>query len=268
MAAYELFAATTTNLFIQNIKNKAEAYGWTIDFFGLYSGNNRLHLHNARGAHFEIWYAGASTVNVRGCTGYSSSDIPTSQPGVSGNCQIQSSLWHFIVVGSDSIYIKSSQSSTYSQNFQFGTIVKKVGEWTGGTCLSTAQYNAGGDLWSSYSAHPNQVLINGSWTTLSSTLGGGVRGVCESDLYTKMPFAYSGGILPVPMLLVQFNPTTPVNLHPIGYAPDFMSFAGGDVYSSLTPVTINGENWLPFNRQEIGSITATSPADTLIRLAA
>lgn len=267
MPAYELFAATTTNLFIQNIKTKAEAYGWTIDFFGLYNGNNRLHLHNADGAHFEIWYQSATLVNIRGCTGYNSGAIPTAQPGVSGNCQIQSSLWHFIVVGPHSIYIKSSSVTTYYQNTQIGFISDKIGSWAGGSCVSSAQYNTGGPLWQSYSIFPSQVLINGEWSTLSSTAGGGVFGVCDIELYAKMPFSYSGGILPVPMLLVQIDLTTTANLHPIGYAPDVRMFSGGNVYASLQELMINGETWVAFSHAEIGSITAPTVPTTLVRLA-
>ena len=266
MAAYELFAATTTDLFIANIKLKAEAYGWTIDFFGLYLTHNRLHLHNSAGSHFEIWYASATTVNIRGCTGYSSSDTPLAQPGTSGTVAFMaSSYWHFIVIGKDSILIKSSYGSNY-YIIQLGTIVDKIGVWSGGYCISTGNYQV--DLWQGYSAGYSQVLINGAWSTLITTNGGGVSGVFESELSAKMPCAYSGGILPVPMLIVQRDLTTSAYMHPIGYAPDIRCFRGGDVYESLIPITIDGESWLPFNRLELNGVTATSMADTLVRLAA
>jgi len=92
-------------------------------------------------------------------------------------------------------------------------------------------------------------------------------GICESELYTKMPFAFSGGIIPVPMLLGQYDYTTPASIHPIGYAPDFRSFNGGDVYQSLEPITIDGAIWLPFSRFQIGGVTAETHPDTLILLA-
>lgn len=265
MAAFELFAATTTNTFIEHIKTKAEAYGWTIDFFGLYSGNNRLHLHNTAGAHFEIWYSSGLAVNIRGCTGYSSTDTPLAQPGTSGTVPYQcSSYWHFIVVSPDSIFIKSTTSAN-TANIQFGTIVDKIGSWIGGNCISCGNFLL--DLWVGYSSGYSQVLIDGTWSTLISVNGGGVSGYCESELSAKMPFAYSGGILPAPLLLIQRNPTTAANMHPIGYAPDVKYFRGGDVYEPLSPITIDGYSWLPINRLELNSVTSTSIADTLIRLA-
>lgn len=266
MPAYELFAATTADLFIANIKAKAEAYGWTIDYFGTYSGHNRLHLHNSAGSHFEIWYAFATTINIRGCTGYTSTATPLEQPDTSGTVTFDAaSYWHFIVVGKYSILMKSSLSSSYFVT-QFGTIVDKIGAWSGGHFISTGSYPL--DLWQGYASGMSQVFINAAWSTLTTTNGGGVSGVWESELSTKMPFAYSGGILPVPMLLVQRDITTPANMHPIGYAPDVRCFRGGDVYEPLTPITIDGESWLPFNRLELNSVTATSMADTLVRLAA
>lgn len=267
MPAFELFPATTTDLFIANIKAKAEAYGWIVDFFGTYLAHNRLHLHNSAGSHFEIWYQNGAEANIRGCTGYSSGDIPTAQPGVSSNVRVYSNYWHLVVVGPSSITIKGSYSSSY-WIVQFGAIIDKVGGWSGGTCISGATTSTGYDLWIGYEQAYSQVLINGSWSTSVSGGGGGVKGICESELYTKMPFAYSGGIMPVPMLLVQLNATTPSNLHPIGYAPDFRSFNGGDVYESLTPITLDGESWLPFSRFELGTVLATTTPDTLIRLAA
>lgn len=267
MPAFELFAATTTDLFIANIKAKAEAYGWTIDFFGTYLTHNRLHLHNSDGSHFEIWYQSATLVNIRGCTGYASGSIPTDQPGVSANVQLYSNYWHFIVIGKHSIFIKGSYSTGAYYIMQFGTVVDKKGGWTGGHCISSCVTATGFDLWLGYATGYSQVYINGSWSTQVSANGGGVKGICDSELYTKMPFAYSGGIMPVPMMLVQLDPTTPANLHPIGYAPDFRSFNGGDVYAPLTTMTLDGEVWLPFSRFEIGSVTDTAVADTLILLA-
>lgn len=273
MAAYELFVATTTDLFIANIRAKAEAYGWTIDFFGTYSSHNRLHLHNADGAHFEIWYASAYVVNIAGCTGYSSGDIPTGQPGASGTCQFASNLQHFICIGLHSIFIKNivSAASQY-QWVQFGYITPKVGAWTGGVFVSSTWGSSSTGsgysfaLWGSTAAQKSQCLINGSWSTFSSTAGGSVCGFCESELYGKMPFAYSGGIMPCPILLTYFNATTPSYRHPIGYAPDVMLFAGGNVYTSLEEIIIDGEKWVGINQAETGASFAGVP-DLLIRLA-
>lgn len=269
MAAYAFFTATTTNLFIQNIKTMAEANGWIIDFFGLYGSNNRLHLHNSAGAHFEIWYSSATAVNIRGCTGYDSGAIPTAQPGVSGNCTFGANGAHLIVIGPSAIYIKQVTSSK-AQNIQFGSIIEKIGSWIGGTFISStcgdlASYAF--SLWSSYSAFPSQVYINGAWSTLSSINAGGVYGVCESELYAKMPFSYSGGIVPVPMLLVRINPTTTSYRDPLGYAPDLRRFSGGDVYAQLEEILINGETWLCVNQGETGGTFASNP-DVLIKLAA
>lgn len=268
MAAYDFFAATTTNLFIEHIKTKAEAYGWTIDFFGLYGGYNRLHLHNADGAHFEIWYYSSSQVNIRGCTGYDSGATPTAQPGVSGNCTFGNGN-HLIVVGEHSIFIKATTSGTY-QNIQFGYVADKIGSWTGGTFISSTYGDIGTHsftLWLTYSTFSSQVYINGVWSTLNSASGGAVYGVCEAELSTKMPFAYSGGLLPCPIMLVRINPTTTAYRDPLGYAPDVRCFNGGNVYASLEEIVIDGEKWVGVRQSETGVTFSASP-DLLVRLAA
>ena len=273
MAAYELFAATTPDLMIQNIKGKAEAYGWTIDFFGTYLSHNRLHLHNADGAHFEIWYANTVVVNIAGCTGYSSGDIPTGQPGVSATCQFAGNLQHFICIGLHSIFIKNivSAASQY-QWVQFGYITSKIGAWTGGIFISgtwgSTSTGSGYSfaLWGSTASQKSQCLINGLWSTLSSNAGGGVCGFSESELYGKMPFAYSGGIMPCPILLVYFNATTTTYRHPIGYAPDVSMFAGGNVYTQVEDIIINGETWRAINQEEF-SVAFTAVPNMLLRIA-
>ena len=269
MAAYEIFAATTANLFIANIKAKAEAYGWTIDFFGLYSGNNRLHLHNADGAHFEIWWASAAVVNIRGCTGYSSADAPAAQPGSSGTCQVTPTLKHLIVVGPHSIFIKMNEGEV-CQCVQFGYIANKIGDWSGGGFISgtmAASSSYSWALWPSYVTYPSQVYINGAWSPLTSSAGGGVYGVYATGMMRKMPFAYCGGILPCPLLLVQINATTTTYRHPLGFAPDILCFSGGDVYASLEEMVYAGNTWVGINQSETGGTFNASP-DLLIRLAA
>lgn len=276
MAAYELFAATTTDLMIQNIKNKAEAYGWTIDFFGIYSSHNRLHLHNAYGAHFEIWWSSTSVANIKACTGYDSGAIPTAQPGVSETCQFISNLQHLIVITTHTVFVKIFGTASGYINFQFGYINDKIGSWSGGICISSTSITGlpaySSRLWYGYYVHWSQVFINGAWSFRlsalggSNTVGGGVNGICESELYSKMPLAYSGGILPVPILLVQIDPTTTSYLHPIGYAPDARCFNGGNVYVQLEEIIINGEKWLALNQEEAGGTFLTSP-NLLLRLA-
>lgn len=273
MAAYEFFTATTTDLFIANIKAKAEAYGWTIDFFGTYSGHNRLHLHNADGAHFEIWYSSSTSANIVGCTGYSSGSAPTAQPGVSGLGYFQGTYPHFIVVGPHAIFIKVF-IATYYQFMHFGAINDKIGTWTGGAFLShTTSTSYTHSLWGlSYgtSSLYSQVLINGSWTTRDFSVAGtagAVVAISGSQLIGKMPHAYSGGILPIPLLLTLVNATTTSYRHPIGYAPDLRYFRPGDLYAQLEELVINGEKWVGVNQDEAGVTFANAP-DILIRLAA
>lgn len=266
MAAYEFFTAGTTNLFIEHIKTKAEAYGWTIDYYV----SGRCHLHNAGGSHFEIYYLYADTAAIRGCTGYTSGAASTAQPGVSGECQITANQAHFIAIGPHTVFIKVF-SNGYAQNMQFGNIVDKVGAWEGGICISSTTSYVGGynyALWASpYALWKSQVRINGAWSTLSTDQAGAVTGVCEPTLYGKMPFTYSGGILPCPILLVRTNPTTTAYRDPLGYASDVRLFAGGDVYSSLEEIIIDGEKWVAIRQSETG-VTFTASPDLLIRLAA
>jgi len=281
MAAYEFFAATTTNLFIQNIKTKAEAYGWTIDFFGLYSGNNRLHLHNADGAHFEIWYSTTAIVNLVSCTGYDSGATPTAQPGVSAT-QFMSSNWmHFIAVGPHAIFLKLTNSTSAGYRcHQFGYINDKIGAWSGGNCISNANVsttflNYLNGLWclnnTLSASNTGQVLINGAWSsngniTGTSWPGGTIKPTAAPTLYSKMPFAYSGGILPVPLLLTQVDLVTTTLFHPIGYAPDVRFFNGGSTYVQLEEITINGEKWIALNQDEAWGTFVNAP-NLLIRLA-
>lgn len=265
MPAYDFFAATTTNLFIDHIKTKAEAYGWTIDT----SSVGRLHLHNADGAHFEIYYYSDTAAGIRGCTGYSSGAASTAQPNISGECKITSSQPHFIAIGPHAIFIKVFSSGTY-QNMQFGSIVDKVGAWAGGICVSSTTAfvgNYGYTLWHQpYLMWNSQVYINGTWSALRTDEAGAVTGYSAGSLFAKMPFVYSGGILPCPILLARTNPSTPAYLDPIGYAPDSRLFSGGDVYASLEEILINGEKWIGISQAESGVTFAASP-DLLIRLA-
>lgn len=266
MAAYEYFAATTTNLFIEHVKAKAEAYGWTIDYYIA----GRLHLHNADGAHFELYYDSDTSAIIRGCTSYASGSAATAQPDISGVCKIVPSQPHLIVVGPHSIFIKVF-SATDARNMQFGSIVDKAGAWTGGACIScTLSLYIGfysNMLWAVAATQWNsQVYINGAWTTLLATSAGSVTGAIDSSIYAKMPFAYSGGILPCPILLVRINPTTTSYRDPIGYAPDARLFGGGNVYAQLEEIVIDGETWIGINQLETGGTFSASP-DLLIRLA-
>lgn len=272
MAAYEFFAATTTNLFIEHIKTKAEAYGWIIDFFGLYSGNNRLHLHNTDNAHFDIWWASASAVYIVACTGYDAGSAPTAQPGASGIGYFQGVRPHLIIVGPHAIFVKSY--ATDYQCMHFGFINDKIGAWEGGTFLShTTSTSYSHTLWGvSYGTASlySQVLINGAWTARNFSAAGtagAVVAISGSQLIGRMPFLYSGGILPIPLLLAFVNATTTSYRHPIGYAPDVRMFRGGDVYAQLEELVIDGDKWVGVNQAESGVTFANAP-DILIRLAA
>lgn len=265
MAAYEYFAATTTNTFIEHIKTKAEAYGWTIDYYVA----GRLHLHNSDGAHFEIWYGSATSANIRACTGYDSGSGSTAQPGMTGGTTltVPPHFWHFIIVGKHSIFIKVIIASNSYLNMQFGSVVDKIGGWSGGVFISTTTSATGYtiDLWSSNANRYSQMLINGAWSTSLTNSAGAVFGTCAGSLYGRMPFTYSGGILPCPLMLVQIDPTTSTYYHPIGYAPDVRLFRGGDVYRQLEEITIDGEQWVGVCQGETVTTFSATP-DLLYRL--
>jgi len=269
MAAYEIFAAGTVDAFIQNIKNKAEAYGWAVDRFGAtWYGHNRLHLHNADGAHFELFYQSPAMITIIACTGYNSAVDPSGQPGASGSCTFLGNGSHLIAVGEHSIFIKATLPSLF-QNIQFGCVVDKIGSWSGGIFISSTygDSNYSFSLWGSYLTFASQLYINGAWSTLNSSAGGGVYGVYATAMMGKMPFAYCGGILPCRLLLVQINATTTTYRHPLGYAPDILCFSGGDVYASLEEMVYDGSTWVGINQYETGGTFKASP-DLLIRLAA
>lgn len=270
MAAYEYFAETATNTFIEHVKTKAEAYGWSIDYYAA----GRVHLHNADGAHFEI-YASGDYAAIRGCTGYSSESGSTNQPGVSGPVLHYSRSSHFIVVGPHSIFIKSFVGSGY-HNIQFGYINDKIGSWDGGICISYAHTTTTSGYYYALWGFPSmsnvspvsQVLINGTWTPLAApATAGAIVATVESELYAKMPFAYSGGILPCPLLLTQRDFVTTTYFHPIGYAPDVRFFNGGSVYTQLQEIMIDGETWIGINQTELNGTFVATP-NILIRLAA
>lgn len=271
MPAHAFFTATTTNLFIENIKTQAEGYGWIIDFFGIWSGQNRLHLHNAAGAHFEIWYNFTDSARIAACTGYSAASAPTAQPGVSGSGLIHTHHPTDIVCTPNTVFIKCGY--VQPRVMHFGTMVNKLGVWSGGTFFSSTQASGSFGtffrLWEQTSSVTmyNQMLIDGVWSALSGNTSTTniVHGALGANaLETRMPFKYSAGIIPVPLLLVQRNGAG--NKVPLGYAPDVYMFSGGDVYAPLEVLTIGGVQYLALNATGAAG-TYTDNATLLIRLA-
>lgn len=265
MPAYEWFPAGTTDAFIQHVRDKAQAYGWVIDFFGAYNGYNRLHLHNSDGAHFELFHNG-ETAYIRACTGYDPVSPPWYQPGTVIGSAFSSNKKHLIIVGQHSIFVKTYYGESWVMNFQFGCIVDKIGVWSGGFFFSTLSPSNSHELWRPAANCMSQVYINGSWSASAPSAGGAVSGEYAPSLYSRMPFAYSGGIIPVPLLLLQFDPNAPSYRHPIGYAPDARAFAGGNVYRQLEEITIDGDVWVGVNQTELNGGIDSAP-DLLIRLA-
>lgn len=265
---YALFSSGTVNQFLANLKETAEAYGWVIDYWGTYSGANyRLHLHNTAGAHFDFRYKDANLATVHGCTGYSAGAAPAAQPNASAGVDVYVVQSHLIVVGPSAIFIRHASSSVAaSRAWQIGAITEKVGNWSGvGVCISGvmsatlsnykntlwgAYTNVGGDITAvSSTGAVSQVLLGNVWTSNAAKVyntypEGTIASAAERAILFKQPMAYSGGILPVPLLLYRVTNASPVLLQPIGYAPDVLFANGGDVYREFDTTTINGQRWL------------------------
>lgn len=265
---YALFPAATVNQFLENLKTTAEAYGWVIDYWGTYSGANyRLHLHNTAGAHFDFVYRSSTLATVYGCTGYSAGAAPAAQPNTSAGVEVYVVQAHLIIVGPDAIFVRHASSSVAeSRVWQFGSITDKLGGWSGvGVCISDVMpqtlANYRNTLWGSHTTRSgdvgsvsstglvSQVLLDGKWTSSTAKTYNAypvntIASAAERAVLFKQPMAYSGGILPVPLLLYRITSTSPVLLQPIGYAPGVLYANGGDVYREFDITIINGVRWL------------------------
>lgn len=265
---YALFPAATVDQFLENLKTTAEASGWGIDYWGTYSGANyRLHLHNTAGAHFDFVYKNANLATVYGCTGYSAGAAPAAQPNASAGMDVYVIRSHLIVVGPDAIFIRHASSSVAeSRAWQIGAITEKIGNWPGvGVCISGVMahtsVNYRNTLWGAHTTVSgdvaavssagliSQVLLGGGWTANAVKMYNNypvdtIASAAERGILFKQPMAYSGGILPVPLLLYRVTSASPVLLQPIGYAPGVLYAYGGDVYREFDVTIINGTRWL------------------------
>lgn len=223
---------------------------WTVDYFGSYNGNNRIHFHKDN-AHFEFWYGGATTINMAGCTGYESGSAPGSQPGTSSTTY----TWGdgagkdvAIIDVVDSVYIGLYRSdSTWGWSAAF-IVSSKIGSWTGGHGISAGR-NLG--LIISGGGSNQQLYINGSWTSadpsnncLTSTW---TEHYPDNNFYSTLaisqPCRYNGAIIPHPIVLFVTSADGILKL-PVGYAPGISRFLGGDVYSYSEIIPAAGKNFL------------------------
>lgn len=254
MALHQFYTFTGTNQFISDLNDFALANGWSVDFFGLYNSNNRIHVHKGSN-HFEAWYNSTTVVNLNGCSGYSSGSAPSSQPGVSGTKALGSlaagSLYCFVSCGT-TMYLGSTAAGAAGawSWVILGEILAadKIGTWAGGQLVGSRPSSGliFSSVWDLTSQASGQMFYNGSWTPNSSNaIAGAVAGNgSETELIKKQPCTYNGGILPVRVKLWVRNTTTPSLLHPVGYAPGLYRVNGGDIYSVGEIIPINGVDHL------------------------
>ena len=250
MSNYEYHLFTSVDTLLSDLNTFVGANGWSVDFFGVYSGHNRLHVHKDT-AHFEFWWYNAAVVGFVGCTGYLSGNSPSTQPGASGISLIDNFTvftgvtlaYRFIIFGS-SLYIGKPLYTTGLWVWTaVGSIVDKVGSWTGGQFIC-------GLATTSYFFTPNsylnsQLLINGAWTP--RTLAGGFAGgsAATDKLIVNQPFNYNAGILPCPVTLFVHDTVLDTStFHPLGFAPNVMRFSGGGSYVMEQIITIGSQTWI------------------------
>lgn len=265
MALYQFYTFTSTDQLISDLNDFALANGWSVDFFGLYSSHNRLHIHKGSN-HFEIWYSSSTVANINGCSAYSGGSAPASQPGASGTKALGSLaagvLYCFVSCGT-SMYLGSTASSGAGSWAwaPIGEVIDKLGSWTGGQLVSgkpanAVIYNGTFDL---TSGHAGQLFYNGSWTPNSSgVVAGAVAGSGgEFELLKCQPSTFNGGILPIKIKLWVRNATTPTLLYPIGYAPGIYRVNGGDIYSvgDIIPIGEVDHLIMPALYPTIGNVT-------------
>lgn len=248
MALFGTYSFSGSNQYLSDLKAFAEANGWTIDFFGTYNGNNRLHLHKGS-SHFEVWYRDNLRVYLCGCTGYSSGAAPTAQPGTSAAISHLASY-----TGITEVYFASSGSSLYlganrSGDYRWGgclTITEKVGTWAGGIMVVGDDFNTPNDTYRFFfgpRADYMTLFINGVWTPLNgSAVANALYGMLYSDnAFTWTPPArHNLGILPTKCPLFVRNASNTGLVHPVGFAPGLRVASPGDVYDVHSTMTIDG----------------------------
>ena len=267
---YEFGTHTGTNNFIERLKIFAEANGWTVNFFGLYSGNNRLHLSKS-GQYVAIWYATTSSANFRGHTSYAAGSNPDAQPGVSPaglHSYIQGLTsgysYAFFAFG-DSLYYYLENPANPTRNIGgFGSLTNKIGAWSGGNFIWC---NSGGyQMFTTAGSQACTIYINGAWTPMGTDfIASGLLGsVSDIDyaLQGKMPNAYNAQIVMLPIVLMQRNSVTASLLHPLGFVSDVCRFNAGNVYVDKEIITRGGDNWMAIRRSGL-----TDPPTLLFRVA-
>jgi hypothetical protein len=226
--------------------------GWTLDK----DESNRIHAHKGT-SHFELYLAVTSTVSLVGCTGYDSGAAWNAQPGSGTEATTQSNLiqsdsthpLYYVFVSTENAFY-AFLKSTYSNAepvISFGVVENKIGGWSNGEYYTLGNSPESGSLFSSTGYQNGSVRIDGTWTPLSQTGGAcGLRNL-NISLRSAMPFTYSAGILPNPIMLFQRDPTTNTLFHPIGFLPDIFAFNGGDIYEQFGEVEIGVDTYTAIN---------------------
>ena len=261
MGNYTTGTCATAESLLSNISTFLTSNGWTVDL----TSSTRLHVHKAE-AHVEFWLSGNEFYTMA-CTGYDSGLSSALQPGGASSLSylqlvFNSKLLSFVFVSTaNAFYMSVQKNSSYPyRSLQgVGTIVDKLGAWTGGL------FFAGGNTWASdysslFEVEQNvsvRMLVNGVWS--SSTINAPMAATGGLDvlvsLWPKQPNVYNAGILPQPIFIFQRDSLAASMLHPLGYFPDVMAFYGGSVYAEGELITINNDMWV---------VSAMSPAEMVV----
>lgn len=255
MAYIETGTFTSNSEFYSKLATFLQTNGHTIDVLT----STRLHAHKGD-CHIELWFS--SYAYMMGCSGYDSGAASAAQPGGPGDgayCAViytSPSYYRFVSTPNAIYAFVVGHYTTYYKTWllAWGTVVDKVGGWTGGLFFSAngvqgvAAGSASGQTPANSAAYGYaRLYINGAWTPL--TAAGGMCGQLDvaNTFYQKMPFKYNAGLLPVPSNLFVRNTGTSTLLHPIGKLPDVMLFEGGTLYMDLDTITIGGNEWVCSN---------------------
>ena len=246
MAYYQkLTGATTANQFLIDLAAFVAANGWTVDLDTIYNTSyRRLHFHQGN-AHFDLYSNGTLSMIMHGCTGFNGGLAPNLQPGATPTKGYQviagSDCWLISVTGG--LYICVLSGTYWFSWCCFFIVQDKVGSWTDGFGLSAG---SGAELFSSgwYTSPPlGQLYLNGAWST--TVAAGGIGGnKLTSHLPTKAPNHYNGGLVPMPVLLMQGLATDASKLVPVGYAPGLYQTNGGDIYQAGDELVIGADTYL------------------------
>ncbi len=249
MAYYQKLAgATTSNQFLIDLAAFVAANGWIVDLNGIYNTNyRRLHFHQGA-AHFDIYSNSTLGMGMHGCTGFNGGLAPNLQPGATPAKLYQiiagSDCWMISVTGGIYICVLNNVAPFYWFHWCCFFIVQdKVGSWLDGFGLSAGSiaelFNGGWCLGPGY----GQMYINGEWS--ATVAAAGVSGnKLSSHLPTKSPNYYNGGLVPMPILLLQNLATDTSKRVPLGYAPGIYQTNGGDIYQAGDELVIGADTYL------------------------